>query len=148
MGAYMNTGDLGAQRAVADALEAEPRPITLERVMGLIEPLLERGVITWYPGYAHQSGGPSDQPVLSADWNVSQERVPAPAYWRDDPDRAMPRIEAVLARVDGLELEWCDEGTACDSCSKWVRTAPDSYFWVPAYRLDDSGYTCLNCAEE
>lgn len=144
----MNTGDLAVQRAVADALEKEQAPIALERVMELILPLLERGVIAWYPGYAHQSDGPADEPVLSANWNVSQERAPAPEYRRGEPTRAMARIEAVLSRVEGLALEWCDEGAACDACGKWVRTQPDSYFWVPAYRLDDAGFTCLNCAAE
>lgn len=144
----MLTGDLAAQRAVADALGAEPRPITLARVMELIVPLLERGVIAWYPGYAHQADGPAETPVLSANWNVSKERAPAPDYWRDEPTRAMARIESILSRVDGLELEWCDEGSACDDCGKWLRTQPDSYFWEPAYRLGGDGFTCLNCAAE
>lgn len=85
------------------------------------------------PAYAAQQGYDSDQPrhgVLMANWNH------------------LPRNLDKLLEKAGYAVEWSDEWTICDDCGKALRTSPDSYFWEPAYTMDDSGSCLCRACEE
>jgi hypothetical protein len=73
-----------------------------------------------------------DQPakgILFANWNYFSKEV-----------------ACILERV-GYELEWSDEWSQCDECTKAVRTSPDGHGWQPFYILDDSSLVCLSCVD-
>lgn len=139
----MEESRIRAAREVARMLESE-NPTELSRVLEILEPLMGCE-ISWYDGYASRREGPADAVVLAANWNAQKVRVGAPVYWRGESERAMPRIAEALERITGLALEWCDEGSGCDACGRWIRTEADGFDYKPEYRLDDSGFTCLAC---
>lgn len=51
----------------------------------------------------------------------------------------------------GVEIEWSDEWTTCDDCSKLIRTSPDCWDWKPYYNkagIERGECVCLDCCPE
>lgn len=79
------------------------------------------------PGYDDPKRG-----ILFANWNY----FPSGIY-------------SILERY-GYEIEWPDEWTTCDNCSRAVRTQPTSYSWQPSQVWVESEYEtlCVDCLAE
>lgn len=100
-------------------------------------------------GYAEKGyDDPESGLIATGNWNrVSQynretQRVESIS---DLPERVGKCLEKL-----GVELEWSDEWSCCDDCSKLIRTQPDSHFWTPSYVADyDKGtFLCKECAKQ
>ncbi len=84
----------------------------------------------WYEGYTEPGYTDPERGVISANWNNAE------------------REGKLLDRLGGYELEWCDEWTSCGQCGKAVRTQPDSYSWLPSFKMCDGGIDCKTCLLE
>lgn len=91
------------------------------------------------PGY----GDPASGVIALGNWNTVTRYVNGQLVTLDE---VPSRVGNLLEKI-GVELQWCDEWAACDTCGKLVRTQPDSYNWQPSYHLDDDGLTCLDCLQ-
>jgi hypothetical protein len=85
--------------------------------------------LTWAAGYAERGYTEGAKGVLLANWNY----FPA-------------KVADVLERA-GYDVQWSDEWSTCDCCSKLVRTSPDCYDWQPYFILADGELTCLDCVD-
>jgi hypothetical protein len=95
------------------------------------------------PGYSEPQSGI----IAFGNWNtVSKWNERRHEF--DTIDRAPAIVSERLEKL-GVSLEWSDEWTTCECCSKAVRTKPDSYSWQPYY-LDDGCGTliCGDCVRE
>lgn len=94
-------------------------------------------------GYANGESyaGMSDVWVLG-NWNDRTRYIDGQ---REVLSTAPGRLFDALERI-GVNGEWLDEWSRCDSCQKLIRTQPDSYGWTAQYIIDDYGYTCHDCA--
>ena len=142
----MHTDDVRILRKAADALESVAAPISWAEAAEVLDEVFERGLISVYHGYALRRDGRKDATVLASNWNDVSLPYPAPVYRLSEPSKAMSRICAALERIDGIELEWSDEGSSCDDCGRWVRTEPDNYFWEPRHVVSGGELFCHRCA--
>lgn len=98
--------------------------------------------VRFYNGYSEP--GYSAEIVAIGNWNKITE-------WNGtehiELDNTMARLGDVLEKI-GVEIEWEDEWSSCCECDKLVRTQADSHSWKPSYKLDDYGFTCINCLLE
>ena len=98
------------------------------------------------PGYTQPSLG-----VLLANWNGFAERHPVlidmrmPGSTETVPHQFTGTAGDILEKF-GYGVEWSDEWTVCDDCSKAVRTSPDSMCWTPSYYQRESEIVCKQCA--
>lgn len=87
----------------------------------------------WYPGRTGSERERTDVSVICANWN----RVP-------DGDR----IQRVLEKRRGIEVDWCDQVYGCDDCGHAVTTEPQYWTWTPSYAWDgDCAVVCFACLE-
>jgi hypothetical protein len=94
------------------------------------------------PGYGNVAG---DDVIATGDWNTCS-RWDNDKQQSIDTDRMPARLGDALERI-GVSVEWEDEWTECGSCSKLVRTQPDSYSWTRSYSDTDDGAMCAECLE-
>jgi len=111
---------------------ADARPfLTVERI---VSALMDGSFdAAWYPGRTGEEQERTDTPVVVANWN----RVP-------DGDR----IQRILERRHGVDVDWSDEVAPCDDCGHAIGTEPDCWFWTPSYAWDgDCTIRCHACIE-
>jgi len=89
------------------------------------------------PGY----GDPDSGVVVFGDWNPSCGFDKPQAEQDRD---LMVRLARVLEAL-GADTQWSDEWTTCGQCHRAIRTSPDSYSWVPSFRLTDGEVECAEC---
>jgi hypothetical protein len=63
------------------------------------------------------------------------------ANWNDSPLAEFGDLSEKL----GFDIEWSDEWSTCDNCSKAFRTLPDSYGWKGYYAYVDGCGVCGDC---
>jgi hypothetical protein len=100
--------------------------------------------IQWAEGYA--DGREAPKGIAYGNWNdddsydrVKRERVKSPG-------KIMSRLCNILERM-GVQIEWSDTVSTCDSCGLLIETHPNSYGWRPRYVETDDGLTCAKCLE-
>lgn len=88
---------------------------------------------SWYPGRTGSEREGTDTPVVAANWN----RVPEG-----------DRIQRVLERRHGIEVDWTDSVHGCDDCGHAVTTEPQYWAWTPSYAWDgECSVRCFACIE-
>ncbi len=98
-------------------------------------------------GYAEKGCQDFAGVVATGDWNDvvvynsrTRERVKV---------SVLPyRIKRIFEKL-GIEIEWCDEWSTCDDCSKLFRTVADNHYWQPSYSVNvrDGWKRCLDCSK-
>lgn len=104
--------------------------------------------IKWASGYA-EPGYPACEAVLLSNWNDESRYVKGP--WRDGLskwvvlDDTASRLADSLSKLDGVEIDWCDEYAVCEECDKAFRTTADSHSWTMYGAWNGDGYSCGDC---
>lgn len=115
---------------------ADSRPfLTVERIVSaLIEGSADGSYdVSWHPGRTGAEWERTDVPVVAANWN----EVP-------DGDR----IQRILERRHGVDVDWSDQVDVCGDCGHVVTTEPQYWFWTPSYAWDgDCTVRCFACIE-
>lgn len=125
--------------------------LTLEQKRTKIQELIEQTEnLIEQTSHAYAEPGYSDPEVgiiVTANWNNDNEMIKGSDIG-EDPEEDFSLHEAIEAL--GGEIEWSDEWTNCDECSKLVRTSADSYSWRRSYFVDEEGcsITCHECVKE
>jgi hypothetical protein len=93
-------------------------------------------------GYAEP--GYSGEIIATGNWNVIGEAWSQSEARFIGGDNTPRRLMSVLEKL-GVAIEWSDEWSYCDSCSKLVRTVGDSYAWRPSYAIFNESICCHEC---
>jgi len=112
----------------------------------LLTPLLERGEIDYYNGYAPGSGDP-DVIVVTADWNEDTEYDPETRERRVIDD-SLHRLGDLLGNIPGVVIDWSDGVSMCGGCNRAIETQPTSYGWTPPYFITDGDILCTGCIQD
>lgn len=100
----------------------------------------------FFTGYAEPGyNSPKHGWIAVGNWNTVSRYNEATGKF-EVIDEAPARFAAALERLD-VELEWCDEWVACDSCGLIFRTTADSYCWQKSGTIDENGCTCSACLD-
>ena len=112
--------------------------------------------LDFYPGCAEY--GYDDKPVLAADWNGPSTSGSWDYTYENGKqeltEHGMQRLRLsklgeLIDKLEHVSLEWFDEWTACNVCSKAVRTSPDSYVWEPSWvYASESEIVCHECYKD
>lgn len=94
-------------------------------------------------GYA-EPGYEDPVAILVGNWN-------SVTRWSDGDievvDNTMGRLVKIFEML-GCEIEWCDQWTGCDECSRLIRTGADGYEWRPYYHSEGDQTTCSDCLDQ
>lgn len=101
--------------------------------------------IQLYDGYAEPGYDSENGCVATGNWN-SVTRYNGDTNNFDTLDDSPERVAKLLEKI-GVDLEWEDEWTQCDSCYKLFRTRADSYSWQMSGVITDSGCYCQDCLD-
>lgn len=98
-----------------------------EHIFKRLENIIEFTALDYTePGYVLEE---NQQSILFADWNSVDMKL-----------------------IDALEkhfaIEWSDEWLICDNCYNAVRSAGNSYSWLPSFYISpDGSVTCVDCID-
>lgn len=100
--------------------------------------------ITWADGYA-EPGYPDCEVVLLSNWDDTGHSYNPETRRHSYADTTASRLADSLSKLDGVEIDWCDEYAVCDECNRAFRTVADSYSWTMYGSVSEGGYSCGDC---